>query len=101
MPMLARIAENSHHVVTPVIETIDEEKFTVRLTSSKDIQVGKFDWGLTFNWMPVPASIRKNLTSVTMPIRLVFMNAFGGLIHTHEYCTCIRWHITIYTCLWE
>lgn len=70
--MLARIGENKHHVVTPVIETIDEEKFTIRMTKNKDIQVGKFDWGLLFNWMPIPASIRKNLTSNTMPIRLVF-----------------------------
>lgn len=69
--MLSRIAEDKHHVVTPVIENIQEDNFKIQMSKHKDIQVGHFKWDMTFSWMLVPTYIRKNLTSKAMPIRFV------------------------------
>lgn len=69
-PLLARIAEGKHHVVTPVIETINDNDLTLRGTPAKNIFVGKFNWQLTFDWMPRPANYAPQ--ALVEPVRWVF-----------------------------
>lgn len=53
-PLLDRIAQNSSHVVTPVIDTIDLETFQYHLSGHNRLSVGGFNWGLVFNWHILP-----------------------------------------------
>lgn len=76
-PLLARIAEGKQHVVTPVIETIKDDDFTLRGTPAKNIFVGKFNWQLTFDWMPRPSIHDTNdRQALVGPVRwVIFSNA--------------------------
>ncbi|VDQ12269.1 unnamed protein product [Trichobilharzia regenti] len=49
-PLLERIAYNSSIVVVPVISTINDKDLKVYTSKPRDVQVGGFDWGLTFRW---------------------------------------------------
>lgn len=83
-PLLARIAEGKHHVVTPVIETINDNDLTLRGTPAKNIFVGKFNWQLTFDWMPRPANYAPQ--ALVEPVRSPTMA--GGLFSiSREYFT--------------
>ena len=70
-PLLYRIAEDKRHVVTPVIESILDDNLQFQFTNHKDIQVGRFDWNLVFNWMPVSDKAKKALIDKATPIRFV------------------------------
>jgi len=71
-PILDRIAEDKRHVVTPVIESILDDTLQIKFSKHKDIQVGRFDWGLIFNWMPVSDAVKKTLIDKSTPIRFVW-----------------------------
>ena len=71
-PILDRIAEDKRHVVTPVIESIIDDTLQFKFSKHKDIQVGRFDWSLTFNWMPVSDAVKKTLIDKSTPIRFVW-----------------------------
>lgn len=74
-PLLARIAEGKQHVVTPVIETIKDDDLTLRGTPAKSIFVGKFNWQLTFDWMPRPSDYDRNdPLALVKPVRWVFFS---------------------------
>ncbi|CAH8828151.1 unnamed protein product [Trichobilharzia szidati] len=49
-PLLERIAYNSSIVVVPVISTINDKDLKIYVSKAQDVQVGGFDWGLTFRW---------------------------------------------------
>nr|XP_034317775.1 polypeptide N-acetylgalactosaminyltransferase 5 isoform X2 [Crassostrea gigas] len=86
-PLLARIAEGKQHVVTPVIETIKDDDLTLRGTPAKSIFVGKFNWQLTFDWMPRPSDYDRNdPLALVKPVRSPTMA--GGLFSiSREYFT--------------
>lgn len=74
-PLLARIAEGKQHVVTPVIETIKDDDLTLRGTPAKNIFVGKFNWQLTFDWMPRPSNYDRNdPQALIKPVRWVYFS---------------------------
>lgn len=57
LPLLARIKNNSTNVVVPVIDVIDDETFGYAIAANTDVRsvhVGGFEWGLIFNWHPIP-----------------------------------------------
>uniref|UniRef100_A0A913I3Y5 Polypeptide N-acetylgalactosaminyltransferase n=1 Tax=Strongyloides stercoralis TaxID=6248 RepID=A0A913I3Y5_STRER len=54
-PLLTLIAKNKSTVVCPVIDVIDDEDFTYHYSKAAHTNVGGFDWGLQFNWHPIPA----------------------------------------------
>jgi polypeptide N-acetylgalactosaminyltransferase len=64
-PLLDRIARNSTNVPTPVIDVIEDDTLEYTFQSSSQLQVGGFDWHLTFDWHMVPKAEldRKNHTS--------------------------------------
>ncbi|XP_071158483.1 polypeptide N-acetylgalactosaminyltransferase 5-like isoform X2 [Mytilus edulis] len=85
-PLLSRIHEDKRHVVTPVIESILDDTLRFDFTKHKDIQVGRFDWNMVFNWMPVAESVKKKLINKATPIRSPTMA--GGLFSiSREYFT--------------
>ncbi|KAH8850304.1 polypeptide N-acetylgalactosaminyltransferase 9 [Schistosoma japonicum] len=49
-PLLDRIAYNSSIVVVPVISTINDKTLKHDLASASSVQIGGFDWSLTFIW---------------------------------------------------
>ncbi|KAH8850309.1 Polypeptide N-acetylgalactosaminyltransferase 5 [Schistosoma japonicum] len=49
-PLLDRIAYNSSTVVVPVISKINDNTLKFHKTSALNVQVGGFDWSLTFRW---------------------------------------------------
>ncbi|VDP17760.1 unnamed protein product [Soboliphyme baturini] len=53
-PLMARIAEDSHNVVCPVIDVISDDTLEYSYSPSGFINVGGFDWSLQFNWHPIP-----------------------------------------------
>ncbi|OWF44750.1 Polypeptide N-acetylgalactosaminyltransferase 5 [Mizuhopecten yessoensis] len=57
-PLLDPIARDKTTSVTPVIGVIDFTTFRFKLAKAKDVQVGGFDWALTFNWHVIPESER-------------------------------------------
>ena len=83
-PLLGRIAEDKKHVVTPVIENVIDEDFSYQGTRPEGIFVGKFNWELTFDWMPIPDYIKKNMTTPISPVRselsLLVVLAMCGLL---------------------
>ena len=58
-PLLGRIAEDTRHVVTPVIDTISDKTMAFLSTGTHSVFVGGFDWALTFTWHILPAADRK------------------------------------------
>lgn len=62
-------------MVTPVIETIKDDDLTLRGTPAKSIFVGKFNWQLTFDWMPRPSDYDHNdPLALVKPVRWVFFS---------------------------
>ena len=51
---MSRIAENKTNVLVPVIDTIDDSTLRYAYQGGTSVYVGGFDWGLLFNWHPVP-----------------------------------------------
>lgn len=76
-PMLQRIHENKMAAVTPVIDRIDETTFKYWLFSGLSINIGVFQWDLSFNWAPIFKRIRNTIKSPTDPIQSPTMA--GGL----------------------
>lgn len=76
-PMLQRIAENPMAVVTPVIDRVDETTFKYWTFSGPTINIGIFQWDLTFNWGPVYGERRNAINSPVDPIKSPTMA--GGL----------------------
>ncbi|VDP83977.1 unnamed protein product [Echinostoma caproni] len=68
-PLLDRIKSSPTNVVTPVIEIINTEDFTMGVTRSKDVQVGGFSWGLTFTWHVAPPRERNRSGAPYSPIK--------------------------------
>ncbi|THD23572.1 Polypeptide N-acetylgalactosaminyltransferase [Fasciola hepatica] len=81
-PLLDRIKSNYTNVVTPVIEIINTEDFSMGITRSKDVQVGGFGWGLTFTWHMPPSRDRDRPGAPYSPIRSPTMA--GGLFSIHR-----------------
>lgn len=88
-PLLSRIHEDKRHVVTPVIESILDDTLRFDFTKHKDIQVGRFDWNMVFNWMPVAESVKKKLINKATPIRFVLAVAYS----TFSYVVFVTRHI--------
>lgn len=76
-PLLGRIAEDKRHVVAPVIGNINDDTLQFAWFNPDQIHVGKFDWDLTFNWMPIPSYVKDKMNSKVDPIRLV--SDFNGV----------------------
>ena len=71
--MLDRIADNSSHVVTPVIESILDDTFKFVVSENSGIQIGVFTWNLLFQWK-LPSARHKG-NGPTKPIRFDLMCA--------------------------
>lgn len=76
-PLLDRIARNRTTVVCPVIDVIDDHTFEFSYQSSAGLQVGGFDWSLTFDWHLVPMVERLRKKHPAEPTRSPTMA--GGL----------------------
>lgn len=59
-PLLDRIARNTTNVVCPVIDNISDQTLEFTYQTSAGVNVGGFDWNLSFNWHIVPIGQRKN-----------------------------------------
>ncbi|WAQ94220.1 GALT9-like protein [Mya arenaria] len=81
LPLLARINENETNVLVPVIDVIDQDTFSYgyrQNPDAKDMLVGGFDWGLLFNWHPVPElELNRIEYKTNVPVRTPTMA--GGL----------------------
>ncbi|CRK88371.1 CLUMA_CG002148, isoform A [Clunio marinus] len=49
-PLLDRIARDSTTVSCPVIDVIDDHTFTLSYQDATGLQIGGFDWAVTFDW---------------------------------------------------
>uniref|UniRef100_A0A158PCV4 Glyco_trans_2-like domain-containing protein n=1 Tax=Angiostrongylus cantonensis TaxID=6313 RepID=A0A158PCV4_ANGCA len=76
-PLLDRIKKDPTTVVCPVIDVIDDETFEYHHSKAYFINVGGFDWGLQFNWHPIPERDRKSRARHIDPVRSPTMA--GGL----------------------
>ena len=56
---MSRIKENKTNVVVPVIDTINDETFTLNCQAAKHTQAGGHTWGLIFTWHYPPEYERK------------------------------------------
>ena len=72
-PLLGRIAENMTHVVTPVIDVIDDTSLRYQYSSAKTTSIGGFDWNLQFNWHSIPERERKRRASDVAPVQYVLI----------------------------
>ncbi|XP_045109327.1 polypeptide N-acetylgalactosaminyltransferase 11-like isoform X2 [Portunus trituberculatus] len=73
-PLLARIAEDTHHVVTPIIDVISPDTFQY---SPSPLVRGGFNWGLHFKWDTIPPSYFADKRNYVKPIKSPTMA--GGL----------------------
>lgn len=57
-PLLGPIAQSRTTVICPTIDTIDAETlaYNTEILATSSMQVGGFDWALTFNWHFLPSS---------------------------------------------
>jgi polypeptide N-acetylgalactosaminyltransferase len=77
-PLLARIHEDPHAVVCPVIDVISDKTFEYHYKGDANaVSVGGFDWNLQFNWHSIPERERKRRKHPTDPLRSPTMA--GGL----------------------
>ena len=58
-PLLDRIDINPTNVVCPVIDVINPTTLEIVTIKDNHLQVGGFDWTLTFNWFSLPESKKK------------------------------------------
>lgn len=68
-PLLDRIARNKTTVVCPVIDVIEDDSFAFSYQSSSGLQVGGFDWMMTFDWHEVPERERRRKKNSAEPTR--------------------------------
>ncbi|XP_050725170.1 polypeptide N-acetylgalactosaminyltransferase 35A-like isoform X2 [Eriocheir sinensis] len=73
-PLLARVGEDSHHVVTPIIDVISPDTF--QYTPSPLVR-GGFNWGLHFKWDTIPQAYFADKRNFVRPIKSPTMA--GGL----------------------
>ncbi|KAK4473577.1 hypothetical protein MN116_002933 [Schistosoma mekongi] len=76
-PLLDRIAYNFSTVVVPVISTINDNTLKFHKTSAFNVQVGGFDWSLTFRWYHQTEREKKRLGALYSPMKSPTMA--GGL----------------------
>lgn len=76
-PMLDRISQNPTNVVVPVISTIRDDTLRYDATKAEDVQVGGFDWSLTFRWHVQPKRDKERPGAPYSPVRTPTMA--GGL----------------------
>ncbi|XGW13339.1 hypothetical protein V3C99_000014 [Haemonchus contortus] len=76
-PLLDRIKRDPTTVVCPVIDVIDDNTFQYHYSKAYFTNVGGFDWGLQFNWHPIPERDRKMRSRAIDPVRSPTMA--GGL----------------------
>lgn len=74
LPLVSRIHEDSHSVVTPIIDIINADTF--EYTPSPLVK-GGFNWGLHFRWDPVKKGELKTIDDYVKPI--VSPTMAGGL----------------------
>ena len=67
-PLLARIAEDQRHVVTPDIEVINYKTF--EYAKKTDPSVGVFNWEMLFKWRKITDD-EKRRGNDALPLRLV------------------------------
>ena len=67
-PLLARIAEDRKHVVTPDIEVIDSDTF--EYFEPRDPSIGVFNWEMLFKWRKMNA-LEKEKEVQGLPLRFV------------------------------
>ena len=58
-PLLDRIEKDPTNVVCPMIDVTNTSTFAINPTKSEHLQVGGFDWTLTFRWMPLSEAKKK------------------------------------------
>ncbi|XP_065883429.1 polypeptide N-acetylgalactosaminyltransferase 2-like isoform X2 [Dysidea avara] len=74
-PLLARIVEDEHCVVSPIIDVVDMDNFNY-VTSSADLR-GGFDWSLHFKWDTMTTQTKATRSSPIEPINTPMIA--GGL----------------------
>lgn len=57
-PLLGRIKVDMNHVVTPVMDIIDDQTFEFKSFDAKSINIGGFDWNLQFVWIGIPEHVK-------------------------------------------
>jgi polypeptide N-acetylgalactosaminyltransferase len=67
-PLLERIALNSTTVVCPVIDVIDDKSLAFSYQSSEMLQIGGFEWEMTFTWFMVPQRLRNLRKDASEPV---------------------------------
>lgn len=73
-PLVDRIIAEPHTVVCPVIDIINSDSFEYQ---ASPLVRGGFNWGLNFQWIPVPQSHNAGKETAATPIRSPTMA--GGL----------------------
>lgn len=73
-PLLDRIHDNPHTVVCPIIDIINSDSFEYQ---ASPMVRGGFNWGLNFQWIPVPDSMKAGKEHAASAIRSPTMA--GGL----------------------
>lgn len=67
-PLLDRIRENRHSIVSPVIDIINDETF--QYVRSFELHQGGFNWALHFRWFSLPLDIiAKRQNDPTQPFK--------------------------------
>lgn len=80
-PLLARVAEDSMRVVSPVIDVINMDNFKY-VAASSDLR-GGFDWNLVFKWEFLPQDVRsRRRNDITAPIKTPMIA--GGLFSMNK-----------------
>lgn len=74
-PLLTRITQDRHCVVSPIIDVIDMDNFRY-VASSADLR-GGFDWSLHFKWDALTAELKAKRSSPIEPIKTPMIA--GGL----------------------
>ncbi|KAL7016791.1 hypothetical protein ACKWTF_010137 [Chironomus riparius] len=68
-PLLDRIAKDPNSVSSPVIDVIDDNTFAFSYQDDFGLQVGGFDWEMTFDWHMIPERERKRKKNRSDPTR--------------------------------
>ncbi|ELU01679.1 hypothetical protein CAPTEDRAFT_140956 [Capitella teleta] len=77
-PMLDRIGQDWSHVVTPIIDVIDDKTLMYNFNPlSRGFSVGGFDWAMGFTWHALPNHEKERRKKISDPARSPTMA--GGL----------------------